>query len=1483
MDSIFNADPTNFEESPLHKITTNHPYMATLGLSVMTTGMLWRWWNQKDGEGKYVNQQYFAEDPSTITDQTFPSLILLGEDTKKGDKAGDGADQFSFHAWRKEGDSGAGQYIKKYADGGHTELWNFVQAGTDESGEPRAYKYSDMDLSEYKDVWLKADALAPDKFTKETEFQVPDGKGKKETVTFKGIDPITNVIALNEFMSTYEFSEIDKTNWSKKDFARLEFLNDIQASKDGYVEWSGYVPFFISTAKGDDDKDTFKCQKSDWVKFRLYLFDANTDTSTNRGIAIANPTFVGPPRDALGRQYQHKDDGRFSAFPEGSRAAEVVGELDLTYNEYTGKWEAGSKQMVGVVTQSIPRAQVLTAERLRSLPPEEMLKNPNDPNSHIIFGSGAALPINMQNANPMQWTPNYAQASETDIDGKFLPRCPKETDEKASVRVFNASAKTLDVNQYVLLNQIDGLWFAIDFPSGIEDFDVTTGFDGKWDFTYCMTNCVHYFKDSGWKSIDAHDIEQAFHRAYYQDDQFNKDWKGGNNYQYNGDWKIGEKIINGAYCQITSFDQMDAQIGGIRGIYDTDPVIADTAAANKNGLGVTNPIDGPNGEIVDGDNNGLNTIGFFGCIFPDGYQAEDIAEFRVTSDYDGESTVPKSGIMNGKWKPTHYFADLNGQDLRYLSETISKDTLPFNNGLARHDFNGVDAFKDEDGAIVPMFNDDDTVLNNLPADIATNAAPSGTWGQPIKSLIALDNMYGGGASSLSVMAKVRSFYEWGQNWLMRVYPDDITGAPTHMKNSFYDLRPRVVNRIMFRPLKAEAYAQYGAKMYDGNPEYRGRQVFQQAISARMTSKVQPVGRTAREREYGALYELAQLYNFGGQKGFSHPVGPHGIFGMMGNIGPLFNSHWGLQYNIDIPGEAPADEFLINTKAYVRDDDASRFHNHVFGDAGKNEWVHGSQYLNSNFQSGPAIGTNPIWRHGENCEAGGIGIIGAVSTCTANSEIIFTTDQRLGCWCAGGLPSLGVRGVPLDASWGKRDGYRDLNTTNLYVKIYHNWPREQTIYDPRFFAVHHFNAGILDELKDENDPHSFKVEFVEEALSQRDPTAGDGSSKSYLYWIAQRKYDCDTLIPTAKALAPEEQPVVNELIPLGIKSRMYGTSVLANALGGGYGNIAHEYVPKGKWLIDLDRRAKLLPYRHHRQTVTIPQIRVVLPEFNDGIHPTGDNAGEEYIYKNGGYAVVLTGDTETVDGKEYLKTVCKPFYNRADPAEPNTFNPFTTPADDVVMIVKNPGDMDATLGKALYQKGDTFLLSDKLGNGFLMKVEAIEETGDYKGKVSVFRVEHGGDDFGNTGFADISKDRPITSATRAAAVYPGGQQINVKAKGFNVQVVRGEVTNLMFRDEKPKIATASEYYRLSIKSNKNDDVAGGSSALGTQGGTQYFGLESGEEEVTAAITEQSTNNKYDMFFHFHNDIGHTFMHPTDWIGTTRPIADEQYIDLTINTK
>ena len=1434
MDSYFSSDVTEFEEQKLHKITTNHPYMATLGLSVMTTGMLWRWWNKKDGEGNYVNHKYFAEDPATIADKTCPSLVLLGQNPSFGDKQ-TSPTQMSFQAWRKEGDTGAGSYVTKYIDGGHADEWNFVQTGLNEANKPRTYTYAELNLAGYADQGWKFEfpILVP-----KVDFEIPDGKGGKETIMFKGVDPITNVIALHEWIDHKENNDISLNTWSQEDFAKFEFSTDIQTSKDRYVEWSGYVPFYISTAKGDDDKNTFKCLKPDWVVFRLHLIDSNTGSNTNRGVAISKPQFAAPPVDPLGRKYSSRDDGRFSAFPEGSKAAEVVGELDMTFNEYTGKWEAGSQQMVGVVTQTIPRAQVVSAERLRNLPPEEMLKNPNDPNSHIIFGSGAAMPLNMQNGNPMQWTPNYAQASEVDENGKFLPICPAKSDEKATFRVFNASAKSMDTNQYVLLNKIDGLWFAIDFPSGIEDADVVTGFDGKWDFSYLITNKVHYFKDSGFKSVDAPDIERGFHANYYQDDPLNRGF-------YTNTKDISKDLIGGGYCQMTSFDQMDKLVGGTRG-----EGADDSAAANKNGLGVTNAVTGPNGEAMmddDGKNSGRNTVGFFGCIFPDGYLATDIDEYRIARNYDAKPTINVSGLnAEGEYESTFTNSLFGGDPVQYFT-AIGRDVLPFNNGAARHD--NIESFRNEDDSLVPMFSDEDTTLSNLPADIALNAGPSGVNGQPIKNIHSLDLIYREKGLATTQLA-VRNFFHYGQNWLHKVYDAGTKGIPDLQLNSFYDLKPRVPNRIMFRPLKAAAYLQYGAKMYVPNIMKHSRQYWTQYIAQRMTSKIPPVGQIARNREYSMSVSMSPLQ--------------FNLDNVMGNISSLWNSHWGLQVNRDIPNGQGNDKYLISPKAFLREATGSRHHYGMWGGGVSiQDWLHGGTITDDN----PDKTTmNPEWNTGElyGCEPGGIGIIGAVATCTANSEITFETDQIIGCWCFG-TGSAVLNKVWRWPAWGPRNGYRDMGTTVLYVKVYHSWPREQTIYDPRYFAVHHFNAGVIDPLSDPSDPNSFIVDFLEQDLSQRDPANLDAGSKNYKYYIPKQKYDCDLRVPSSKALTPADDPAINQLHVLNTFARMYKTRALDGRV--------YESVPRNNWVIDPKRRGKLLPYTYFRPTVTIPRARIVLPDYSAGF--IGD---EEKVYENGGYAILNGNDIDLVGLIAYTKTVAKPFYDITETDESlrqKTFDPFGDPIDeDVLFVVRNPGEG--------YKVGDTFVVSDKLGVGFEMEVEAVDD----EGRVKIIVVKEAGYDFSYTAFGaaeektPLSEGRPVTFTTTGARVLDGGTAPSEIGKGFHLALVRGEVTTILATDAKPGIATSSDYERLSIKANADQSVNGESILEGGQ----YFGLETGEKSTTMEIVSKSPNNKYDLFFHFHNDIGHTFYgYSDDFYSASRAVDDEQYIDLKVTTK
>ena len=1554
MDNYFNSDPTNFDETPFHVITTDHPYMATLGLSTFSTGTLYRWWNQKDGQGLYKNHRHF----SSIAFDEAPHESLLGTNAfdpvdgsfaDKTSKIGKG--QFAFQAWRKTNAAGAGKFTDRYADGGHTSPWTFAQAGNNEAGQPRAYNYAQVNLGKYDDTFFKPDMSLG------VKFEIPNGQGGQEDVPFIGTEPITNIIVLNDYVNKLELETIDKSTWTQEQFAQSEFILDIQSSKEGYVEWSGYVPFRINLH--DRDNTNFKCDKPEWVKYRLYLHPNSAPKSTRRGIAMAKPTFAGPPVDSLGRKYQFKEDGRFSAFPEGSRAAEVVGELDMTFNEYTGKWEAGSKQMIGVVTQQIEPAQTVSSARLRNLQPEEMLRNPNDPNSHIIWGSGAAFPLNMQNGNPMQWTPNYAQSSEVDEDGKFSILCPEESDEKASLRVFNASAKAHEVDQYVLLNQIDGLWFAIDFPSGIPGATgVIAGFDGLWDFSYFATNVVHYFKTDMNTRVNPSDVEKGLHEAYYAHDFYQHPIGGPAGWSratpipgapvMNG--AINEALLEGGYHQFSSFDMMDNQIGGTR-----ITAVGNTEAANA--YGITNPVEGPNGENVESDYNGHATGPFFGCLFPDGYNSEDIATFRADRTFVGKPTIADSGLnvtlLGDKWQSVgeSHRSIRGGTGFVYFHKTgIEKDGRPFNDGLARQDYKK--GFVDPaTGGLIPMFNDSDTSLSQLPADIALNAAPFNPEnGQPLTCLHMISEIYNNatgiiaGAEGWVFKEKVKDLFTKGKNWLYRKYDDDdaSVGIKPFTESSCFDFEPVRPNRIMFRPLKVEAYSQFCEPQYDAAiAATNDRQHFSQMAAETMTSHFRPASKRSYDREFTRDADMT-ANNPGGGFGVWPPVGiaapptpftenafgvppvapTHGM-GMDGTIYHLYNSRWGLQLNIDIPATFNAGEpgwinrLNFHTNPLASLPHSRRFHENVWGFVdNRNSWMHGQAAdMGDAFLGivGSNQGSNPSWRHYRTASAGAVGVIGAVATCTANSKISFESVCKLGIRSYN-FP-VTAAGITQQPAWGTGNGYRDFETTNLFVKVYHAWPREQTIYDPRYYAVHHFSAGILEKTVNA-DPESFVNETEYSIHSQRDslpfsPT--QGTIQTYTYECDLWKYAwIDAQEPCSLQSNPDlPAPGVAANLPSAALwgSRFYATRVnhsqgfgsvnsseICEPLDGLYWNIWH--------FPSFTRRAKLLPFKWLQRQVMIPKIRVELPLFDSTLPLTPADAIIDEIYKEGGYAVLRDGP-QNVDPADpdygFYPTKIVPFFDKTKPvgSQHRTFDPMKNPdTEDVLAIVRNPGIKYAFYDTFLTyhdNNNTTRLLDTPLGpyvhNAMIKVIPASYRAVPYfgRGHIEAFEVVMQGYGFGNKQFAVVEEEFsftdsagivqtrpavPVSRDSRGQSFQDGGSQPTVAGTGFDFMVIRGDVDYVFGTDKKPEIATSADLNRISIKSETR-----GTSAVGAP---HYIPF-TDTLDVDLDITNKSPNDKYDLFFHFHNDISMTFMTNQNKVGAHGPaINDEQYIDLTITT-
>ena len=1465
MDSLFNSDPTEFEEPPFHLITTDHPYMASLGLSAFTTGTLYRWWNKKDGAGNYINQKYFfgkspgtetvtTTDPETgeeteeerdlpneIQSTIAPIDILLGVETDYfGDKQDKGVDQFSFLAWRKEGDQGAGRYVKKYIDGGHIDEWSFVQQGENAAGKPRNYSYNDLAIDPYKNLFAKED------LTLDGSFQVPDGKGGKEDVTFEGISPITETIVLNDFVRDFELNEIDESTWDQEKFARYEFIQDILASKNGYIEWSGKVPFKIQTAqtfKGDpNDPDApepepaFVCERADWVKFKMFLYSNNNPKRTDRNIALASPTFAGPPVDPLGRPYGNREDGRFSAFPEGSQAAEVAAEIDLTYNEYTGKWESGSKQMVGVVTQTIRAAQVIGAARLETIRPEDMLDRPTDPNSHIIFGSGAAMPLNMQNGNPMQWTPNYKQPNEVDEDGKFSVICPEEDSvEKATFRVFNASTKPLETDQMVLLNNIDGQWFAIDFPSGVDPDGVAAGFEGKWEFQYLATNAVFFQRDQDFKSVGPVSVEQGFHSKFYKFDPLNSgtylNSKGEPNYDI-------EKLWMGGFHQFSSFDFMDKFIGGTR-------LSRGEGETSGNALSVTNPTIDPLGEEIpfdEGQGNGLDTGIFFGCIFPDGYDSINIQDIRATSkDFWGSPSIVQSGY-NANYKKflglPRTSNTINGEviDWQFFNQEGSNNVAvdsgvdPFGNGSARSDprttYRNTTTNSTEN-----MFAANDDVFSHLPADIALNAAPNGENGQPLRNVAFTDSLYFGGVTStIDSMSLWHQTASEAQNWITKMYPSGTAGVLSHMDSSFFDLKPKRPNRIMFRPLKAEAYSQFIAS-YNPQAALGGppgtRSAWGWSAAEQMGTRFQPASYISAKRSLD--YDIA-LFD---QYRQSFP-------GVAGNYYGLWNSYWGLRLNIDIPLSDAFDPPVHKLSAKAKIAATSRFREDAWGLHANEVWCHGGGDAAPPTHAGIENWFNIPWRQAVQGPAGAFGIIGAYATCSANSEIEMTTNQVLGTWSWAFTAGIGK--VYQEAAWGKGNSSSSPQSINLYSRVMQSHPREQTIFDPRYLAVHHFNPGIL-----QVDPRTGLpvIDKVEKEVSHK---LKDGP-QLFKYNIdvdiqpddRNNYFAVDVREPSVKVLSPVKD-AIHRPITLPEMSYCYsdGAFNLENTEW-------HETLPSNQWNVNGVRRGKLLPFFYEKKTIGCQIFKGANWSQIDDVH---------FIRGSGGIAVEAgnldgTGSQVTTFGQNVTDDV------------PRNFYPTNV---DLALVVRDKG--------LLYKEGDSFTVNGNIGLGLLAKVRKVDD----EGAIVALDLVSSGTNFQFDSFAPSGS--PITrNSSIGVRLVNGGDQPSEKGTGFNAFIPFGRVIGQVELDEKPQSASDVEFERLTLDANAESDKDP------DEGDTSPFGVEQGTKTITVQIPDErkSTDSKYDIFLRMQNDVSHTFL-KGDWKSSVSRFPNiENYVDLTITTK
>jgi hypothetical protein len=112
----------------------------------------------------------------------------------------------------------------------------------------------------------------------------------------------------------------------------------------------------------------------------------------------------------------------------------------------------------------------------------------------------------------------------------------------------------------------------------------------------------------------------------------------------------------------------------------------------------------------------------------------------------------------------------------------------------------------------------------------------------------------------------------------------------------------------------------------------------------------------------------------------------------------------------------------------------------------------------------------------------VGLIIATHTFSASTSISFSTDQYFGLpiqQTVGSAEGFGLTFIPIGTvgvafgistgggglnsrpQWGSYDNDRhyDFGTTALHVRVFDSWPKEQTIVDPRYYGILHFNPGL----------------------------------------------------------------------------------------------------------------------------------------------------------------------------------------------------------------------------------------------------------------------------------------------------------------------------------------------------------------------------------------------------------------------------------------
>lgn len=276
----------------------------------------------------------------------------------------------------------------------------------------------------------------------------------------------------------------------------IESLSDLYA----LIDYHENVQFNSKFARVKDKDDKIiainnSLEKAVVCKFKLLntdlkvlvKFQERSNRNNERGVALQNVTIAGTPSTPDGRRYSQKatqdhqssSTGNINTYLPSSQSSfsqdAVAGKLDMFFDNNTGKWKAGTTQILARMLEDLPPAPIepLDGIDLVNSPVTDLLERTSK------FTVAKAIALSKQQGNPYLFGPNFEEC---------LAR------NKVELRVVNRSLKSFKKDEVVMLSEIGGEWIPQSFG---EDATMKSPIKfGDWSFFKYIANSDSYFKDA---------------------------------------------------------------------------------------------------------------------------------------------------------------------------------------------------------------------------------------------------------------------------------------------------------------------------------------------------------------------------------------------------------------------------------------------------------------------------------------------------------------------------------------------------------------------------------------------------------------------------------------------------------------------------------------------------------------------------------------------------------------------------------------------------------------------------------------------------------------------------------------------------------------------------------------------------------------------------------------------------------------------------